>query len=185
MSQFFQSVTTTSVPSNVATSYGLDSGTSVPINNLLDIFGNFTSANSTKGITTIVGNPTNIIYVELTNRFATSVPCPINTTTTLVSFALNGAANTSYRFTFNVIGRDIVDGTTVGFTLFSTFKTNGTTATLIGIPFIDTDEDTTQIPCVLSMVAGTGVNQNTVFLQITVSNTHNLVVSTVGTYLQV
>ncbi len=181
MSQIFVPMTDSNIPVDVPTSFVTDSGTAIPAAHILNVNANFTSADNTRGIRTSANpNASNNLLIELTDRFYTQTPCPANSTTTLVTFALASSA-ASYRFEFEVIGRDVFDNSTVGYTLFSTFKTDGATATIIATPFIDADEDASRIACSIQMIA----SGNNVLLQLVTGAGNIMNVGCKGSYITV
>lgn len=166
MSQIYIPVSDSVIPVDVPTSFVTDNGTAVPAVHILNVNGGFTDSNNTNGIAT-VANPvptvgTNNLIIQLTNRFSSSatilsdpIPAPI----VIVSFNLGGST-AAYRFKFDVIARVTATtqpliniGDTMGYTLFSTFKTIASVASIIETPFIDADEEINVQSALLTMIA--------------------------------
>ena len=122
----------------VPTSFNTDSGTATPVANTLNILGNDTTDNDIDGITTTGSGST--VSVLLTNRLQGSGSTTGATTADLITIAL-GASAAVYRLEFKVSGRDTTSGDGVGYSVLTSIRTDGVTATVIQSPFIDTDED--------------------------------------------
>lgn len=138
MSQIIKNLASGPVPPAVPTSFVTDSGTAVPVANILNILTNDTSANNDNGITDNgSGNTVNIL---LTNRLQGAGTTTGATTSDLITMPL-GAIAAVYRFEFKVAGRDTVSGDGVGYSVLTSIRTDGASATIIQSPFIDTDED--------------------------------------------
>lgn len=168
----------------VPTSFLADDGNiAVPNNNELRVFGDTTEDWNENGIETRADDDDddNLLQVVLTNRFYSEVECEFGLTENLIEFDL-GAFTRAYRFTFDVayVADDAED--CYGATIFATFKTNGTTATRVGTPYVISQEDF--FLTALDMVAGTGPDQNKVFLTINQTAELSVFVYTQGHYLR-
>jgi hypothetical protein len=103
----------------------------------------------------------------------------------MVTFPLSTTGRASYRFFFDVIVRvttatpPAAVGDTMGYTLYSTFKTDGAAASLVGVPFIDSDEDTNMQGALISMSA----SGNNAILQYTPVAGNAVTYNVVGYYL--
>lgn len=134
-----------SLPS-IPTQFTTDSGNAIPAGNNLNVLGGLTSTDSVNGINTIANPPNSSnLFIELTNTLVASGIALGNSTTNLITFPLNGVAS-SYRFTFEVIGRTATNET-VGYTVFSTIFSTGIVASQIQTPFIDADESAGAVTC--------------------------------------
>ncbi len=104
-------------------------------------------------------------------------------TVTLIDFPL--ANNQSYRFTFDVIGRDIAvspavnAGDTYGYKLFATVKNIAGVASIVDTPFDDSDED--NIAASLSVV----ISGNNLHLDATGVVGTTIIYNAFGTYVVV
>lgn len=165
------------VPPTVATSYVTDvNSPAIPAANVLNVLGNDTTDNDIDGIRTDGSSGNNTLTVQLTNRFYGTGTSTNGSNADLITFSL-GASTAVYRFKFDVTGRETTTGQGVGYTLFSSFKTNGAAATAIQTPFIDADEDIAG--AALTMIA----SGNNVILRATSSGVTTITYATVGSYV--
>lgn len=180
------------IPGNIPTNFVTDNGTAVPQLNILNVNGLSTTDNNNTGIQT-VANPspdvgTNNLAIELTNRIV-KIGTVINTTN--VPILDLGSVPASYRFRLDMIARVTSNtgapttvGDTMGYTIWSTFKTSGgitPAATIIETPFIDADEDLTSITAQINMIA-TG---NEAVLVFTTPANCQIDFTIIGTYIMV
>lgn len=124
MSQIYKN--TSSTPS-VATSYVTDSGTAVPVANILNVLG-------ANGITTTGSG--NTLTVSMSNACETTGQTVGAVTTNIVCISLGSTAGT-YSFRINVsgfvsAGTDANDG--IGYFFAGVARTDGATGTIIGTP---------------------------------------------------
>ncbi len=128
------------LPPTVATSYVTDiNSPAIPAGNLLNVPGGSVTTDNVNGIQTDGSSGSNTLTVELTNRMTGSGTSTNGSTVTLIDFPLTN--NQSYRFTFDVIGRDTTSGDTYGYKIFATVKRIAGVSTIIDTPFDDSDED--------------------------------------------
>lgn len=178
MSQFYVNSAGSTPPPAVATSYTTDVNTpAIPALNVLIVVGNDTTDNDIDGIRTDGSSGSNTLTVQLTNRFYGTATSTNGSNADLITFAL-GASTAVYRFDFIVTGRETTTGQGVGYTLYSSFKTDGVTATIIQTPFIDADED----------IAGAALTMttdgaNNVILRATSSGATTIIYAAVGSYV--
>lgn len=153
MSQVYKSLTSGPVPPAVATSYVTDvNSPAIPIANVLNVFGNDTTANNNNGIRTDGSSGSNTLTVQLTNRLQGTGTTIGATTADLVTFSL-GATPGAYNFELKVIGFDAVTPSATGFTILGTMRTSGAAATLVGTPDETVVEDVAMITADVDMVA--------------------------------
>jgi len=167
MSQFFTNISGSNLPPSIPTTFTEDSGSAVPVANNLNVLGDTTIATSGSGDT-----------VTVSFRFSGTGTSTNGSDADLITFAL-GATPTVYRFHFEVAGRETTTGDGVGYTLFSSFKTDGATASSIQTPFIDADEDIAGAS--LTMVA----SGNSVILRALSSGTTTITYKAVGYYTSI
>ncbi len=134
--------------------------------------------NNNQGIQTDA-DPNNgaVVYVEVTNRLMGTATSTDASTENLVSFAL-ASTPSSYRFEFSVTGRDTSTGDTVGYTMFASAKTNGTTSSIVATPFVDGDEDASLIGATIDFIA----SSNNVIVQVTGVSSQTISYRAVGSY---
>ncbi len=169
------------VPPTVATQYVLDDGIAVPAANSLNVLGETTEENNDNGIMTIADpDPGDNLFIALTNRLIGEVESEEGSVEDLITFSLSDSA-ASYRFNFDVIGRETTTGATVGYSVDGTAKTDGSTASLVATPFIDNDEDASLITANIDLV----VSGNDVILQVTGVVGTTITYKAVGLYVVV
>lgn len=189
MSQIFKASTGGSLPPTVATSYTTDvkdattagPGTAVPSANVLQLLGGSTTQDNVNGIRTDANpNNGNAVYTELTNRITGSGTSTNASTVNLATLALSGSAAV-YRFRFDISGRDTGSGDGVGYELQGTVKTDGTTATLISLPYLDEDEDASLLTATVTLT----VSGNSAIVQVVGVTGRTINYKLVGTYVVV
>lgn len=74
-----------------------------------------------------------------------------------------GPVEACYRFSFEISGRDTTTNNCVGYTVKGSAKTDGSIATIVGDPYIDSDEDTALIDADIDLI----VSGNNAILQVT------------------
>lgn len=142
------------------TQINTDSGNITPTAGVVSIVADDTTENDNDGITTSGTGSTETIF--LTNRLQGSGSTTGAVTADLITFSL-GALAASYRFRFDIAGRDTATGDGVGYTLFSSARTTGAAATIIQTPMIDTDEDVSLTGASIDHIA----SGNNVILRVT------------------
>lgn len=134
------SITDHILPPDVPTSFPTDiNSPAIPAGNVLNVLGGSVTTDNVNGIQTDGHSGSNTLTVELTNRLTGSGTSTNGSTATLIDFALTN--NQSYRFTFDVIGRDTTSGDTYGYKVFATVKRIAGVVSIIDTPFDDSDED--------------------------------------------
>ena len=140
----------TSATPSVPTSFVTDDGVAIPSANILNLLGDDTTDNDTDGLR-VIGSG-NTATVQLTNRFYGTGQTVGAVTDDLITFDL-GASSAIFRFWFEIVSRDDDSNNGSGYTITSTFKTDGAAATRINTPFTEEDEDTSVEGAVINMVA--------------------------------
>ncbi len=128
MSQFYLGLSTGNLPPSVPTSFVTDDGTAIPAANILNVLGG-------PGIETYADpNLSNNLYIALANS------CE-GTTTTIDAAVSNitcldlGATPGTYTFTTSVAAFTTAGGSlSAGYFITGCARTDGATATIIGIP---------------------------------------------------
>lgn len=113
------------VPPQVPTSFVTDvNSPAIPIANVLDVFGRDTTNNDVYGIQTDGSSGSNILTIQLTNRFHGSVTTTNATPTTLVSCPMvtNPAV---FNFVVNVVGYDSTNNAGFSVVATVTFRSTG------------------------------------------------------------
>jgi hypothetical protein len=162
----------------VPTSFPTDSGTAVPAANALTVLGASSTENDVDGIRTVGSGAT--LTIQLTNRFSATASTSGAVTADLITFNLGGSAQV-FRFIFEVACRDTGSGDGNGYTITSTFQTNGTTASRVNTPFSEDDESASIVTSGVDMVA----SGNSAILRVTGTAGRSLNWRCVGEYLQV
>jgi hypothetical protein len=121
----------------VPTSFDTDSGTAIPVTNVLDIVGGDSNADSAEGIQTT--GATNVVTVELTNRVTASgsTAGAASDDILVASFDASPFSGTAGIYNFNVQVACFDSGNSVGacYHLYGGIRTNGTTPVLLGSDF--------------------------------------------------
>lgn len=135
MSQIYKVVS--SEPS-VADQYVTDSGTAVPVANILNVVGNETTANNNNGIeTTGAGNT---VTVLLTNRLQGSTTTVGAVNGDIITFPLGVVAGT-YTFEFKISSFEATNPASGGYAVAFVASTTGAAATVLGNLYSDALED--------------------------------------------
>jgi hypothetical protein len=188
MSQIIKNLAAGPVPPAVPTSFTTDynadftaTGVSIPVANVENVIGGFTSFDDPDGIATQASpNGDKNLLVLLTNRVRGAQSSVNGATINLIVVPL-GAVPACYRFQVDIVARDIASGDGAGYTFFGTIRTDGITATGIATPFIDEDEDASLIPSLI----GLATSGNNGILQVTGIAGKTIAYLAVGTYIKV
>ena len=171
----------------VATSYTTDTGTAVPVANVLDVravdvtTSNASGIQTRGGVSTVVGG-LNDLEVQLTNRLQGTTSITGAITGDIITFALSSSTASTYRFEFDVAGIDTATGDGVGYSVDATARTDGVaTATVIQTPNIDADEDASLGAALITVVA----SANNIILRATGVAGQTINYSAVGIYVVV
>jgi len=143
------SATSGPVPPSVATSYETQNGTAVPLLNNLIINGVDSFENNANGIIVeggVVGTGTqNKVDVVLTNRQTNTGTTVGITPSNLITYNC-GALAAVYNFNLQIVAYNATDSLGSGYSVTNLIvRTNGVTATIIGVPTIDISEESTMI----------------------------------------
>lgn len=140
-----------------------DSGGPVPPTaNNINVVGGSSTVNNPLGIT-VVGNPgTSTETFTLTNRFNGSATTVGATTANVITFAL-GATPGAFFFSFGVAVFNASTPAGAGYETYTTVRTDGATATIIG----DTDSITHEDAALVATNAQVVVSANNVIFQVT------------------
>ena len=162
MSQAGTVSSNTSITPRVLTTFQTDTGISIPQLNTIIILGEDTSNDNYNGIQ-VQSNPNlgDEIHIVLTNRVKGLATTFGAITQSVMSFTL-GSFLRSFRFVVDVIGRNIANSETAGYTIFFTARADGLgNAFIVSQPFVDVDEDPAMVPCDVSVsVTGSSVSVN-------------------------
>lgn len=180
--------TTGPVPPAVPTSFTTDynaaltsTGVSIPQANVENVVGGFNVIDNANGIAT-QANPDNDknLIVLLTNRVRGAQTSVNGATISLITVPL-GITPATYRFHFEIAGRDLANGDGAGYTVFATVKTDGITATRVKTAFVDEDEDDLLIPTDIALIT----SGNNIILSIIGIVGKNISYVGVATYIKV
>jgi hypothetical protein len=154
MSQITTNVTST--PS-VATSYVTDSGTAVPIANVLNIATTASGVNAANGITS--SGATNNVTITLTNRISGTVTTAGAVTSNCLTFGL-GAVPGVYAFQIFLSAFDLTTPSGAVYRINASIRTTGAAGVVINsVDFTDEDEEAAMIPADWALgVVGNAIN---------------------------
>ncbi len=174
------------IPTSFTTDYNAtfgSPGNSIPLANVEIIVGGTNEINNDNGIATQADpNDGNNLIVLLTNRLFGGVSTVGALTSDLITFTLSPViTNTAYRFEFQVVGKSVPSGDALGYTMFASAKTNGTTASIIETPYLDVDQDASMVDASIAFVP----SGNSVILQVTGVAGQTITYKAVGTYIQI
>jgi len=178
------------IPTSFTTDYKSDftaGGTSIPAANVLNVVGGNDNADpltNDNGIATQSdpnGGPN--LLVLLTNRLFGGTSNIGVGPNNIITFALQSGSSQAYQFQFQVVGRDIGTGDSLGYTIFSAAKTDGTTASIIETPYIDIDQSPSLV--IGGATASFIASGNNVILQVSGVLGHTITYKAVGTYIQI
>ena len=174
------SILSVSSTPSVPTTFTTDNGNAIPAANVIQFLGDDTTANNANGIQT--SGTSNSATVELTNRLQGTASVTGAVTGDLITFTLDASNAKVYRFQFWVSGRDTGTGDGVGYTIDASARCDGAgTATVIGSPFQDADEDTSLSSSLMDVVA----SGNNIILRATGVAGQTISYSAVGSYVVV
>lgn len=146
MSQFFQGVTSGSLPPEVALQYESQDGTAVAAAGVLKIYGGplpdpTLIYDDPNGVASYVDpNGSNNFFVYLTNRLTASGSTVGAVDTDLITLDL-GATPGNYNFQFYVTGFESTSPAGCAFTVFGCIRTTGAAATIIVTQDIIADKE--------------------------------------------
>lgn len=159
MSQIFKSSTSSPPPPQVPTSFVTDSGTAIPVANILNVLANDTTANNDNGIQTIGSG--NTLTIQLTNRITGSATTTNATPTTLISLSL-GATPGTYIVEGDITAYNSTDLAGASYTFAGAAVTNGVTATEIGVENKDIFEQVAMTAADFNL----GITGNSAFIEV-------------------
>ena len=175
MSQFFIATTSGNLPPSVPTSFPTDSGTAIPVANILNIFGNDSTANNANGIsTTGVGNT---VTVVLSNRITGTITTTNDTPTDLITFLLPSIG--VYAFDINVASYNTTDNLGATYGVFVGTRSNGVTATKLNLEDKIVNEEAGNTGCNVSITT----SGNSIVIQATGIAGKTINWNAVGTYV--
>jgi hypothetical protein len=138
MSQFYQGVVAGSLPPAVPTSFVTDSGTAIPVANILNVLTDQTSSNFDKGMTDTGSG--NTVTTFLTNRATGSLTTADATKTTILTFPMSATPGTFYVYG-NIVAFNSSVPSSGAFSFSGGYRTDGASATELGTEFHDTFQD--------------------------------------------
>ena len=131
MSQIYKSLTSGPVPPAVATSYVTDvNSPAIPAANILDVFGNDTTANNVNGIQTDGSSGSNILTIQLTNRLQGTVTTAGAVTSAIVTFTPTVIG--TYAVEFRVSAYNTTSSLGAGYSVFGSARFDGVNSNLCG-----------------------------------------------------
>lgn len=151
------------VPPTVATSYVTDvNSPAIPAANVLNVPGNTSSSNNAHGIQTDGSSGSNTLTVQLTNRLQGTGTTVGATTADIVTFSL-GATPGTFFFTFQIAAFESGTPSGAGYGSFSTARTTGAAATIVG----DTDSVVHEEAALITTDFNLVASGNNVILRVT------------------
>jgi hypothetical protein len=180
MSQIIKAVSAGTLPPTVPTSFVTDDGTAVPAANVLNVLGLASPVDGAGLQTQASPDLSDNLEIVLTN-YLTGTGTSTNASVVNLIALSGGASPASFRFRFDVTGRDTTTGDTIGYTLFASAKTDGANTTSVATPFVDVDEDASLVGATIDMVT----SGNSMILQVTGVAGQTIAYKAVGTYVVV
>lgn len=139
MSQIYKRLSSSSpLPPEIPTSFVTDSGTAIPVANVLNVLGSDTTVNDADGLRSI-GSGNTVTY-QLTNRLQGEGSTVGAVTADIITFDL-GATPGCFKFHFEVTAFESTTPSGLGYSIEASARTDGITATVISTPDADEDED--------------------------------------------
>lgn len=138
------------IPPEVPTSFDTNNGTAIPESNFLIVHGNSSNENNDLGIvTTGSGNKVDIV---LTNRLQGSTSTTDNSANAIITFfpTLVG----TYVLEARIAAFNTADSIGAGYSLFATFRFDGSACTLCGTPDKIVNEEGAMSACNVYMLTG-------------------------------
>jgi hypothetical protein len=137
MSQFFVETTSGNLPPSVPTSFPTDSGTAIPVANVLNVV---TPGGGTQGImTTGAGNT---ITISLTDSVLTGTATTVGATTANINVLIPApTSNSTVNIRASVAGYDQTTGLAVGAEMIGTVVNNAGVVHVIGTPDVTKNND--------------------------------------------
>lgn len=133
MSQIIKNLASGPVPPAVATSYVTDvNSPAIPIANVLNVFGNDTTANNVNGIRTDGSSGSNTLTVQLTNRLQGTTSTIGVTTTPMITFTPTVIG--TYAIEVRVAAYNTTSTIGAGYSIFGTIRFDGANSNLCGTP---------------------------------------------------
>lgn len=138
MSQIYKSAASGPVPPAVPTSFQTDSGVAVPVANVLNILTSDTTDSFDNGIHDTGSG--NTVTIFLTNRATGTVTTADATLTTIITLPM-GATPATYYVYGNVVAFNSTGPAGGGYSYSGGFRTDGVSATELGVELHDEFED--------------------------------------------